>query len=207
MCGGGPIFSICYVWSLTQCHSWNSLPCNHQQTLIITTYRPPATTISFYSTSSSPENENPSSNRLGTHLSRGVEKPRRAFGPSTHYRITFRAHFANAPNTFRGLFTDTSQTFCRHFEDVCRHFVDVSETFRSRCEQVSLTLSTLPGHFSRVLWTFPECSGNVSDTFCRRFADVSSPFVLPKFQARSTNITVTFRGRSLHPLHRCFESV
>ena len=78
--GGGPIFSICSIWSLTQCHSWNSLPCSHQQTFIIATfYRPPATTISFYSTSSSPEKENTSSNRLGTPLSRGAEKPE---GPS-----------------------------------------------------------------------------------------------------------------------------
>ena len=64
--GGGPIFSICSVWSLTQCHSWNSLPCSHQHTFIIATfYRPPATTISYDSTSSSPEKENTSSNRLG----------------------------------------------------------------------------------------------------------------------------------------------
>ena len=79
-CVGGAIFSICSVWSLTQCHSWNSLPCSHQQTFIIVTfYRSPATTISFYSTSSSPEKENSSSNTLGTPLSRGVEKPE---GPS-----------------------------------------------------------------------------------------------------------------------------
>ena len=78
--GGGAIFSICSVWSLSQCHSWNSLPCSHQQTFIIATfYRPPATTISFYSTSSSPEKENTISNRLGTPLSRGVEQPE---GPS-----------------------------------------------------------------------------------------------------------------------------
>ena len=69
---GGPIFSICSVYSLTQCHSWNSLPCSHQQTFSIATfYRPPATTISFYSTSSSPEKENSSSNRLGTPPRRG----------------------------------------------------------------------------------------------------------------------------------------
>ena len=88
--GGGPIFSICSVWSLTQCHSWNSLPWSHQQTFIIATfYRPPATTTSFYSTSSSLEKENPSSNMLGTPLSRGGWEARRAFGPSTHYRIAF----------------------------------------------------------------------------------------------------------------------
>ena len=42
-------------------------------------FRPPATTISFYSTSSSPEKKNPSSNRLGTGGGGGVEKPE---GPS-----------------------------------------------------------------------------------------------------------------------------
>ena len=57
---------------------------SHQQTFSIATYRPPATTISFYSTSSSPEKENVSSNRLGTPLAGGgggggVEKPE---GPS-----------------------------------------------------------------------------------------------------------------------------
>ena len=63
---GGLIFSICSVRSLTQCYSWNNLPCSHQQTSSIATfYRPPATTISFYSTSSSPEKEISSSNRLG----------------------------------------------------------------------------------------------------------------------------------------------
>ena len=79
--GGGPIFSICYVWSLTQCHSWNSLPCNHQHTFSIATfYRPPATTISYDSTSSSPEKEITSSNRLGIPPRRGGgEKPE---GPS-----------------------------------------------------------------------------------------------------------------------------
>ena len=82
--GGGPIFSILSVWSLTHCHSWSSLPCSHQQTFSIATfYRPPATTISFNSTSSSPEKENSSSNRLGPPPppppSWGVEKPQ---GPS-----------------------------------------------------------------------------------------------------------------------------
>ena len=50
--------------------------------LLHTFYIPPATTISFYSTSSSPEKENVSSNRLGTPPPpprRGVEKPE---GPS-----------------------------------------------------------------------------------------------------------------------------
>ena len=78
--GGGPIFSICSVRSVTQCHSWNSLPCSHQQFSIIATYRPPATTNSYSTTS--PEKKNPSSNRLGTPpppLARGVEKPE---GPS-----------------------------------------------------------------------------------------------------------------------------
>ena len=41
--------------------------------------------FSFYSTSSSPEKEIWSSNRLGTPLDGGWEA-RRAFGPSTHYR-------------------------------------------------------------------------------------------------------------------------
>ena len=61
------IFSICSVWSLSQRHSWNSLPCSHQHTFSIATfYRPPATTISYDSNSSSPEKEITSSNRLGT---------------------------------------------------------------------------------------------------------------------------------------------
>ena len=52
--GGGAIFSICSVCSLTHRHSWNSLPCIHQQFSIITScYRPPATTISVYSYTSS----------------------------------------------------------------------------------------------------------------------------------------------------------
>ena len=96
MCRGGAIFSICSVWSLTQCHSWNSLPCSHQQFSIIATfYSPPATTISFYSTTSSPEKENPSSNRLGTPLSRGGWEARRDFGPSTHYRIIIERTLLN----------------------------------------------------------------------------------------------------------------
>ena len=37
-------------------------------------------------TSSSPEKENPSSNRLGTPLSRGVENPS-ALQPTTEYRV------------------------------------------------------------------------------------------------------------------------
>ena len=80
---GGPIFSICSVWSLTQSHSWNSLPCSsHQEFSIIATYRPPATTIS-YSTSSSPEKKNPSSNRLGIPLAGGLrsQKGLRPFNP------------------------------------------------------------------------------------------------------------------------------
>ena len=73
---------------LTQCHSWNSLPCSHQHTFSIATfYRPPATTISFDSTSSSPEKENTNSNRLGPPP---LEEARRAFGPSTHYRESDR---------------------------------------------------------------------------------------------------------------------
>ena len=71
---------IVFHCTVAHCHSWNSLPCSHQQFSIIATfYRPPATTISFYSTTSSPEKKKPSSNRLGTPLSRGVEKPE---GPS-----------------------------------------------------------------------------------------------------------------------------
>ena len=82
--GGGGIFSICSVWSLTHCHSWNNLPCSHQQfSIIVTFYRPPATTISFYSTTSPPEKKKPSSNRLGTPLSRGLrsQKGLRPFNP------------------------------------------------------------------------------------------------------------------------------
>ena len=66
--------------------------CSHQQFSIIATfYRPPATTISFYSTTSSPEKKKTSSNRLGTPLSRGVEKPERpsALQPTTESRVTF----------------------------------------------------------------------------------------------------------------------
>ena len=42
-----------WVGVFYHCHSWNSLPCSHQQVSIIATYRLPATTISFYSTTSS----------------------------------------------------------------------------------------------------------------------------------------------------------
>ena len=68
--GGGGVFSICYVWSLTHCHGWNSLPCIHQQfSIIASCNRPPATTISIYSYTSSPGKKKTSSNRLGTPLS------------------------------------------------------------------------------------------------------------------------------------------
>ena len=45
MCrGGGGFFSIFSVWSLKHCHSWNTLPCIHQQySIIATCYRPLAT--------------------------------------------------------------------------------------------------------------------------------------------------------------------
>ena len=67
VCRGGGIFSICSVWSLTHCHSWNNRPCIQQQfSIIASCYRPPATTISVFSyTSTSPEKKNRSSNRLG----------------------------------------------------------------------------------------------------------------------------------------------
>ena len=29
--GGGGIFTICSVWSLTHCHSWNNHPCIHNR--------------------------------------------------------------------------------------------------------------------------------------------------------------------------------
>ena len=70
---------------LTYCHSWNSLPCIHQQfSIIASCCRPPATTISAYSyTSSCPAEEKTSSNRLGTPLSRGLrsQKGLRPFNP------------------------------------------------------------------------------------------------------------------------------
>ena len=79
------LFSICSAWSLTHCHSWNNLPCIQQQFFVIAScYRPPATTISLFSyTSSSPVKKSRSSNRLGTA---GGWEARRAFGPSTDYR-------------------------------------------------------------------------------------------------------------------------
>ena len=87
--GRQAIFSICSVWSLTHCHSWNSLPCIHQQFSIIT---PPATDHLLQpSPTPTPhlqERKKTRSNRLGTPLSRGGWEARRAFGPSTHYRIT-----------------------------------------------------------------------------------------------------------------------
>ena len=90
--GGGAIFSICSVLSLTHCHSWNSLPCINQQfSIIATCYRPPATTISFYSyISSSPVKKKTSSNRLGTSLSQWVEKPEgpSALQPTTESLVT-----------------------------------------------------------------------------------------------------------------------
>ena len=47
-----------------------------QFSVIASCYRPPATTISVFSyTSTAPEKENRSSNRLGNPLSQGVEKP------------------------------------------------------------------------------------------------------------------------------------
>ena len=55
-----------------------------QQFSVITScYRPPATTISVFSyTSTAPVKKNRSSNRLATPL----REARRGFGPSTHYR-------------------------------------------------------------------------------------------------------------------------
>ena len=73
----------------SRCHSWNSLPCSHQHTFSIATfYRPPATTNSYDSTSSSPDKEFTSRNRLGTPPRRGVEKPEgpSALQPTTEYR-------------------------------------------------------------------------------------------------------------------------
>ena len=61
----------------------------HQQfSIIITCYRPPATTIS-YSYTSFPEQKKPSSNRLGIPLRWGVEKPEgpSALQPTTESRI------------------------------------------------------------------------------------------------------------------------
>ena len=56
---------------------------------IATFYRPPATTISYDSNSSSPEKEYTSRNRLGTPPRRGVEKPEgpSALQPTTEYRL------------------------------------------------------------------------------------------------------------------------
>ena len=57
-------------------HSIYTAQWMQKQFSIITTYRPPATTISFCSTTtSSPEKKKTSNNRLGTPLSQGVEKP------------------------------------------------------------------------------------------------------------------------------------
>ena len=71
--------------------SWNSLPCSHHHTFSIATfYRPPATTISYDSTSSSPDKEIKSRNRLGTPPRRGVEKPE---GPSALQPTTEYVHF------------------------------------------------------------------------------------------------------------------
>ena len=87
--GGGGIFSICTAWSLTHCHSWNNLPCIHNSS----PSSPPATDHLLQPSLSTPtpphiqQGKSRSSNRLGTPLSRRVEKPeaRRGFGPSTHY--------------------------------------------------------------------------------------------------------------------------
>ena len=79
------LFSICSVWSLTHCHSWNNLPCIQQQFSIIT-----QTTcynhlrLLLHLISSNKDSSNRSSNMLGNPLSRGgggggVEKPE---GPS-----------------------------------------------------------------------------------------------------------------------------
>ena len=95
------IFMYMYLYICTQYHSWNSLPCSNQQFSIIATfYRPPATTISFYSTSSL-EKKNPSSNRLGTPLSRGIEKPEgpSALQPTTE--LVFACKYVNLPHYLR----------------------------------------------------------------------------------------------------------
>ena len=65
-----------------------ALVCSHHHTFSIATfYRPPATTISYDSTSSSPDKEIKSRNRLGTPPRRGVEKPEgsSALQPTTEY--------------------------------------------------------------------------------------------------------------------------
>ena len=56
---------------------------------IATFHRPPATTISYDSNSSSPEKEYTSRNRLGIPPRRGVEKPEgpSALQPTTEYRL------------------------------------------------------------------------------------------------------------------------
>ena len=98
--GGGGV-SICSVWSLTHYHSWHILPCNHQQFSIIATfYRPPATTISYSTTTSSPEKKKTSSNRLGTPLSRGAEKPE---GPSAPQPTTESFHKCRWPFSFKSI--------------------------------------------------------------------------------------------------------
>ena len=81
------------VFHCTNIPSWNSLPCSHQYTFSIATfYRPPATTISYDSTSSSPEKEITSRNRLGTPpppppLDGGL-RSQKGLRPFTHYRIS-----------------------------------------------------------------------------------------------------------------------
>ena len=59
--GGGSIFSICSVWSLTHYHSWYSLPCIHQQFSIIATCYNHLLLLPHLIS----REENPSSNRLG----------------------------------------------------------------------------------------------------------------------------------------------
>ena len=85
MCrGGGPIFTICSVWSLTLPQLEQSSLHPQQFSVIASCYRPPTTTISVFSyTSTAPEKENRSSNRLGTPLSRGLrsQKGLRPFNP------------------------------------------------------------------------------------------------------------------------------
>ena len=143
MCrGGGNLLYL--LWSLTHCLSWSSLPGSHQQFSIIATYRPPATTI-FYSTpTSSPEKKKPSSNRLGTHLSRGVEKPE---GPSALQPTT---EISPRPNVINSdfivnfpFFVDSYQKLTADFKEVIpqerKFHCDVMTSLLIKIGVISLT--------------------------------------------------------------------
>ena len=93
--GGGDLHYLLCLISNTLPQLEQSSLHPQQFSVIASCYRPPATTISVFTyTSTAPEKKNRSSNRLGTRLSRGVEKPEgpSALQPTTEITQTRRLH-------------------------------------------------------------------------------------------------------------------